>query len=251
MTELYRKRPLLFSLILIAVYVVGASVTDALSLELGVASCITLPFLLVLALFLLIWMKKGGLFSEYGLSRPRYSLARYLYFLPLPLFTSVNLWCGAVFNMPIPDTLCYVGSMLLVGLVEELIFRGFLFRAMLPSGARAAVIVSSITFGIGHVVNLVNGSGAQLLDNLCQVLGAVAFGFLFVTLYYRGGSLIPCILTHSVLNALSAFSSEEAMRGTVGVLLSLFLCAGAFLYTGWLCYALPSSSTNSTEDTCA
>lgn len=240
MTKLYRKRPLLFSLLLIALYVVGASVTDSLSLMLDITSCITLPFLLLFSAVLLFFLHKNGLFSEYGFTCPRPPFRRYLCFLPLLLLASTNVWCGALLNMPLPDTLCYVGSMLLVGLLEELIFRGFLFRAMLPSGVRSAVIVSSLTFGIGHFVNLINGSGAQLIENLCQVLGAVAFGFLFVTLYYRGGSLIPCILTHSVLNALSAFSNRAAMVGTVDILLSLLLCVGALLYTLFLCKTLPS-----------
>lgn len=239
MTEFYRKKPLLFSLVLIALYVFGASVTDALSLSLGVVSCITLPFLLLFSVVLLIFLHKNRLLGEYGFTYPRPPYSRYLYFLPLLILASVNVWLGVRMSMPLPDTLCYVGSMLLVGLLEELIFRGFLFRAILPSGVRTAVIVSSLTFGIGHFVNLINGSGAQILDNALQVLGAVAFGFLFVAIYYRGGSLIPCILTHSLLNALSAFSNEEAMQGMPNILLSGFLCIGALLYTLWLCRVLP------------
>ncbi len=44
---------------------------------------------------------------------------------------------------------------------------------------RSAVLVSSVTFGLGHLLNLVNGSGAGLAENLFQVTGAIAIGFCF------------------------------------------------------------------------
>ena len=51
-----------------------------------------------------------------------------------------------------------VFSMILVGFVEEMIFRGFLFRALLGEDKPVvAIIVSAVTFGIGHIVNLFTG----------------------------------------------------------------------------------------------
>ena len=64
---------------------------------------------------------------------------------------------------------------------------------------------------MGHILNLLNGSGMGLIANLCQIVGAVACGFLFVILFYRGGSLIPCIVAHSVNNAVSAFANKAAL----------------------------------------
>lgn len=37
---------------------------------------------------------------------------------------------------------------------------------------------------------------------------AIAVGFLLVTIFYRGGSLLPCIFTHSAINILSTFANE-------------------------------------------
>ena len=113
--------------------------------------------------------------------------------------------------------------------MEEIIFRGFLFRALEKDNVKTAVIVSSVTFGIGHIINLFNGSGAELLPNLLQVVYAMAVGFLFVVIYYRTNSLIPCILTHSIFNALSIFSDsgitlkEEIVSG-----LLITVIAGAY-----------------------
>ena len=91
------------------------------------------------------------------------------------------------------------------GFVEEVIFRGLLFRALARDSVNMAIAVSSITFGLGHLLNLVNGSGAGLAENLFQVTGAIAIGFLFVILFHRGGSLWPCVIAHAAINIASAF----------------------------------------------
>ena len=122
----------------------------------------------------------------------------------------MNLWFGLEVNYSLIGTVFYIGSLLMVGFLEEIIFRGFLFKAMSKDNVRTAIIVSSITFGIGHIVNLFNGSGADILSNFSQVCYAIAIGFLFVTLFHRGKSLWPSIITHSIFNALSVFANKAA-----------------------------------------
>jgi membrane protease YdiL (CAAX protease family) len=89
-----------------------------------------------------------------------------------------------------------------------------------------------VTFGIGHIVNLFNGSGAELLPNLLQVMYAVAVGFAFVMIFCRTKSLVPCIIPHSVFNGLSAFAkvAAETMQRQVisGVLLAVI--AGGYAW---------------------
>jgi membrane protease YdiL (CAAX protease family) len=93
------------------------------------------------------------------------------------------------------------------GYVEEIIFRGFLFRAMAKDSLKSAVIVSAVTFGAGHIVNLANT--ADTLGVLLQVGYAMAVGLLYTVLVYRGGSLWPCILSHMFVNASSVFAAEN------------------------------------------
>ena len=78
---------------------------------------------------------------------------------------------------------------------------------MAKDNIKAAIIVSSLTFGIGHIVNLLNGQ--DLFETLLQIVFAVAVGFALVTLFYKGGSLIPCIIFHGINNSCSAFSRPE------------------------------------------
>ena len=109
------------------------------------------------------------------------------------------------------DSIIYLVCMLCVGFVEEMIFRGFLFNAIAKENVKIAIIISSVTFGFGHLLNLVNGSGVELAENLFQVTGAIAIGFLFVILYYRGGSILPCVITHSLINMTSVFANETGL----------------------------------------
>ena len=162
-----------------------------------------------------------------------------LWYLPLAALISNNLWFGLRWNLPLHETLLYIGSMICVGFVEEVIFRGFLFNAMRKDGLKSAVIVSSLTFGIGHIVNLFNGSGAQLLSNLCQVGYATAIGFLFVILFLKTGSLIPCIVTHSAVNALSVFANESAITAAQEIFSAITISVIALAYSVYLLKKLP------------
>ena len=93
------------------------------------------------------------------------------------------------------------------GYVEELIFRGFLFRAMSKDDLRTAIIVSAVTFGAGHIVNLANT--ADIIGVVLQICYAIAVGFLYTVIVYKGGSLWPCIASHIFVNATSVFSPEQ------------------------------------------
>ena len=53
----------------------------------------------------------------------------------------------------------------------------------------------------------------ELVSNLCQIVFAVAVGFLLVTIFYRGGSLLPCIAVHAAINALSTFANHVDTGG--------------------------------------
>ena len=233
MKKLYEKSEIWFAVAWIIAYVVLASLGDKLSAELGVEKLVTLPILMALSVILYVFVRKNGLTEAYGLCSPRPPGAKLLFYIPLLVLLTANLWYGAAMNLSAPETVLYVLAMFCVGFLEELIFRGLLFRAMAKDGVRSAIIVSSVTFGIGHIVNLFNGSGAELLSNLLQVMYAVAIGFAFVMIYCRTGSLIPCILTHSLFNGLSAFANEAAMtpgREIIsGVLLTL-IAGGYALY---------------------
>lgn len=212
MKELYEKSELGFALMWIGIYCLGMSIFDGISRSIGVESLATAVFSVVLSVFLVVWLKKYGIQERFGLCRPTVPARVFLFYIPLIFITSQNLWSGVELQYDAGGTLCFVIKMLCVGFLEELIFRGFLFKSMCRDSIRWAVVVSSVTFGLGHILNLVNGSGMSLVENLVQIICAVLIGFLYVIIFWRGGSLWPCIISHGVFNSLSAFSSgNESM----------------------------------------
>ena len=230
MTQFHKKNPLGFALMWIGIYVVSLSLADALSQAIGVEKLLTAPLCLALTAFLFCWLKGHALLETYGLAHPAGRLRPWLHYWPLLLLISTNLWGGVALQYSLAETLLYVLSMLCVGFLEELIFRGFLFRALCRDSVKTAVWVSSVTFGMGHIINLLNG--AALLPTLLQLCYATAAGFLFTVMVYRWGSLWPCVAAHSLLNALSAVAAPPSQ--TLRLITAVVLTAVALAYALWI-----------------
>lgn len=228
--EFYDKNELGFSIIWIIAYCILASIGDNISDELGIAKVITLPILLVLSLILFLFIKRNNLTEKYGFCKADIAASKMLFYIPVIILLTANMWHGFRVNMSLLETILYILSMFCVGFLEELIFRGLLFNAMLKNGKNSAIIVSSVTFGVGHIINLINGSGAELLPNLLQVVYAIAVGFMFMMIYYRTKSLLPCIITHGVFNALSAFANETGLTSKEQIIscILITLISGAY-----------------------
>ena len=204
MKKLYEKSEILFAIFWIVVYTVGMGNLR----NLGDDSPYMMIGLIVISGLMLLFVWKNGLMEKYGLSAWAKNSRSMLWFFPLWVIASLNLWAGVSVKYAIPGQIFAVVSMALVGFAEELIFRGFLFKAMLKDGnVKSAVIVSSITFGLGHIMNLFTGH--ELVETLIQVVFAVAFGFVVTMAFYKSGSLLPCILSHSLTDVFSLFSAGE------------------------------------------
>lgn len=242
--NLYEKNELYFALVWIGIYCVANSLANPISEAIGIDSSAALIFNLILTITLFMWIKKKGLTKYYGLCSTNTPAGRFLWYIPLILFMSRNLWFGFTINFPAVDTVCYILSMFCVGFLEEVIFRGFLFKALAKDNVKTAIIVSSVTFGLGHILNLFNGSGMDMVANLCQIVGAIACGFLFVIIFYRGGSLIPCIIAHSVNNAVSVFANEAGLNVEKRILFSAITAMIVVVYTLILIRTLPEAQNS-------
>ena len=208
---MYKKSELTFAILWIVAYVVLSSLADQVSESVGVVKSVTAVLHVVMSLLLFIWIRQSGLGEKYGFCRSRVPAGRFLYYLPLIIIASTALWSGIGLRFGPAGTVCYVISMCCVGFLEEVIFRGLLFRAMEKNDLKTAIIVSALTFGLGHIVNLFNGSGRDLRASIVQIIFAVMVGLVLVLIFYYGGSLISCILFHAANNALGAFSAEGNM----------------------------------------
>ncbi len=230
MKKLYTKSELWFSLLWIIAYVILFSLADGISVKLNTEKIVTAPLAALLTIFLLFWLGRNNLFSKYGLTKVRVDHKQYLYYIPLLVLASTNLWGGFAMHLSPVETVCYVISMIGVGILEEIIFRGLLFKALCKDSYKAAVVISSVTFGIGHIVNLLNG--AAFLPTLLQIIYATAAGFLFTVLFQKSGTLLPCIVTHCVINSLSVFGAERVPA--LDYIAAASLTVISLLYAVWI-----------------
>ncbi len=248
MKKLYEKSELAFAILWIVAYCVLLSFGDTLSDKIGITKAATLPIATVLSLILFIYIKKNGLMKKYGLSKAAVSAKKMLLYVPLLLLLTVNLWYGIGVNLSAAETVLYILTMLCVGFLEEVIFRGLLFNAMAKDGVRSAVVVSSVTFGIGHIINLINGSGAELLPNLLQVVYAMATGFMLVMIYYKSKSLLVCIAFHGIFNSLSVFSDEAALTLGQRIGTCAFIVLISVAYSVYLAMSIKSDWTETDKN---
>ncbi len=239
MKKLYEKNELTFAIVWIVVYCVLQSLANSLNELIGIEFAASAVLCAAQAIILFAFLQRNGLLKRYGLCKSSVPARQLLYYIPLMILASGNLWNGVAVKSSLMGKVCRVVGMLCVGFVEEIIFRGFLFKAMEKDNVKSAIIVSSVTFGIGHLVNLFNGSGMDLVNNLCQICFAVAVGFLLVTIFYRSESLIPCILTHSAINTLGTFANESGLTSQKQVIHVCILIVITVAYTFILTRTLP------------
>lgn len=206
MKKLYYQDPAWFAVLWIGIYILVFGNADNLSETIDIPKLLTVPAGLLLSFLLWRFLHRNRLSAEHGLCRCRGNLRVFFYFLPLIAISSVNFWNGLVFQTSPLIIVLHILSMCCVAFLEEVIFRGLLFRSLCRQNVIMAIWVSSLTFGFGHIVNLVFGE--PVLPTLMQLVYASAIGFCYTAIVYRGGSLLPCILSHAFVNATSIFAPE-------------------------------------------
>ena len=205
MKTLYEKKGVLFAVLWIIAYCV---LLTPLRGQLGDDSVWCAVAMLAIAVAATIFILRSGLARAIGLTTMPEHARLCLYFIPMLVLTTGNLWGGFALRYRGLGLLWAALHMLLVGYVEEVIFRGFLFRALLKRrGPKVAIIISAVTFGIGHIINVF--AGQTDLETLMQVPFAIAWGFMLTMAYYKGGSLLPCILVHALVDVFSVFGADN------------------------------------------
>ena len=214
MKKLYEKNEVGFALVWIGLYVVIMNIAlqvcdgfDNLHTKTPGQLLVPVVCICAMAVAATAWILKNGLGEKFGLHGLRGSAKGYLWFIPLILMSCINLRNGLGLNAPATLSVLMAVNLAVGGYVEEVIFRGFLFRAMEKDNLKSAIIVSAVTFGAGHIVNLANT--ADTLSVLLQVCYAIAIGFLYTIIVYKGGSLWPCVVSHIFVNGSSVFAREQ------------------------------------------
>ena len=239
MKKQYDKSEMSFAILWIVIYTVGIGTLKG---NFGFDSLPQMLGLIVIAAATFLFVKKNGLMEKYGLSAWAENSRALLWFLPLWGLSCMNLFGGIRPDYPVPGLIFAAVSMAIVGFVEELLFRGFLFNAMLKDGnVKTAVIISSVTFGFGHIVNLFTGQNVP--ETLLQIVFAVAMGFVFTMVYYKGGSLLPGILAHSFIDVTSVFAADEGSQ-QLNLILHVAIIAVSVAYCLYLARRVETPEIN-------
>ena len=211
MRKLYEEREILFALLWILAY---CFVMAPVKGNFGLDSIWVLLTLLAFAAGITFFVKSNHLEAKYGVAGWPDSTKKYLYFIPVWILATGNLWDGIALSYHGIPLATAILSMILVGYIEEMFFRGFLFKAMLThSKADVAVVVSAVTFGIGHIVNLFAGQAG--FDTVLQIVFAVSWGFVLTMVFYKSGSLIPCIIAHAAIDIFSLLGADSRLGDRV------------------------------------
>ena len=173
----YQKSHISYAIGWIVAYVLLSSVADGASDSLGVPKLVTTLIQVVMVLVLWGWVRHARLEETLSMCPPKASSSRMLFYLPLVIIATKKVWLGF---------------------------------------GTSAIVVSSITFGLGHIVNLFNASGQTLAETVAQIVFAVSVGFMLVTVMLKSGSIWPCVGFHMVNNALSFFENENAAIALFG-----------------------------------
>jgi len=93
--------------------------------------------------------------------------------------------------------------MVLIGIFEEVLCRGVILNNMLSkwgytkTGIIKAVILSSLIFGVGHLVNLFIYP-TLIIRTLVQIIRASLHGFLFASIYLRCKNIWSVVILHGL-----------------------------------------------------
>lgn len=106
-------------------------------------------------------------------------------------------------------TLSIFVRMFFVGLMEELIFRGCVYKICDEKlGNQKAVILSSVLFGFIHIVNIFNDN---ILMVVLQITYATCIGIVFAMLMYKNQGIILSILIHTIINITGSLGATETV----------------------------------------
>ncbi len=115
----------------------------------------------------------------------------------------------------------FLGVAVTAPIVEEIVFRGYLFGALTRwRGPWLAAVISGVMFGAAHVV----ASPAVALVPLAVL------GFMLCLVFWFTGSLLPCIGVHAANNALvlslaASWTWQVPVAIAASVAVALLVCA--------------------------
>lgn len=208
MKKLYENKAVLHSLVWLGLYLVINTITGNIAGAMNVDDYLVsaVPNLL-LAAICLVYLKSAGISEDIGLmTKPNEKASLMLFYIPLLALPFLNLIYGVNTSLSVTDIILLLAMYAGVGFMEEIVFRGLMFKALKKKWNRYAVVAFiSFTFAIGHIVSMaaVGQSGA---DTILQIINAFVVGFMFMAVILASENLTICVITHVLYNFIANIS---------------------------------------------
>lgn len=126
---------------------------------------------------------------------------------------------------------------LLVGLFEEIVFRGVILYAFLHlwgdtyRGVLKSVFISSLLFGVGHLASIFNGN--TVFGAILQTASSTISGILYAALVLYGWSIWPVVIGHFLTDAIG-YGNLKNIQDVTQANLSIFLIDIPLLFLAYL-----------------
>lgn len=223
------------TLLFIVLYVVFSNIGIILSEYFNISYIGEIILLLALTLYIVFSCLRNKLTLTIGLCpiNNRADVKYCLYYLPLLILVLLN---GVFYTNEAMESAIIIKIIVYMGFVaflEEVIFRGMLIKAIAIDDKyiKKAVIISSLTFGFGHIVNLLNGYTS--MEQIMQIVLAVVIGGILSMLFIRTKSIVPGIIFHFLFNLASALSLEVSLNKQYTLFTAMVIISSAYLF--YLC----------------
>lgn len=105
-------------------------------------------------------------------------------------------------------------QMLLVGFVEETLFRGIFFYLLKSKSPKVFIIYSSVVFGFLHIASSLNPE-TPLLMVILQIVNALLLGVVFSVIYYTKRSTYLVIIFHAVFNLFASITPTGSLEQNI------------------------------------
>ncbi|MCB5953213.1 CPBP family intramembrane metalloprotease [Enterococcus sp. BWT-B8] len=182
---------------------------------------------LSLAILLFFYMKKkDSTLEQFGFEKTYISKSILSFIALIILIQPIIL--GINFSLPFSTLLLIIIQMILVGFVEESLFRGIFFYFLKDKQPKVYLLFSSIVFGLLHVASGLNPETAPLLVFL-QIINALLSGAVFAILYYSLKSIYLVITFHTLFNIFASVTLEGSFQLNLVAVSILTICYIIFL----------------------
>lgn len=206
----------LFSLIIptsAGVYISIKEVTDPMAIYI-INGCAMLAGCLLL---LFIIQKSRFHLKEIGFRKRTLGM----WVIPILIIETIPFIAGLNKDLSLPSFTALCFFMVFVGIFEEGIFRGILFRYLKQINLSTAIWGSTVLFSLGHAANLLSGKSLTL--TVAQIIFAFLFGLVAAEIVALTNSLQWVIIWHAVHNIVDQMTNGQAPMA-MQMLLLLIQC---------------------------